>query len=146
MQCSLMVNSSERNELHKAITGMSYYECKLIDDTSITQPSLLIEAANISGFNYCYIPSFNRYYYIKEITSVTNSLWRVDCYVDVLMSFKNQILSSYALISENTSVETSYYLSSDSFVSTVKDLTDIIPFTNGLLDNGEYILITAGGL
>lgn len=145
MQCSLMVNSSERNEIHKAISNISFYDCRLIDETTVTHPSLLIEANNISSFNYCYIPDFKRYYYIQEIVSVTNSLWRVNCSVDVLMSFKNQILSSYAIISKNTSTETSYYLSNDSFVSNVKSITDIIPFSNGLLDNGEYILITAGG-
>jgi hypothetical protein len=39
----------------------------------------------------------------------------------------------------------SNYLNGRQFVRLVKSKTDIITFPNGLLDSGEYILITAGG-
>ena len=42
-------------------------------------------------------------------------------------------------------VEADNYLVSESWVSKVKTKTDILQFSNGLLDSGEYILITAGG-
>ena len=37
------------------------------------------------------------------------------------------------------------YLEHRHFVRNVKSKTDILPFSSGLLDSGEYILITAGG-
>lgn len=44
--------------------------------------------------NYCYIPEFNRYYFInstqKEITGLTS----VYCHVDVLQSFYSDIISA----------------------------------------------------
>ena len=148
MQCSLMVNSSERNTLNKAISNSKSFECKLIDNTSVINPSLLIETgSNPSGYNYAYISAFKRYYYITDIISVTNTLWQINCHTDVLMSFKGQILSSKAIIEETTATEISRYLKNDVWVATVKDRTEVINFpTSGFLNSGEYILITAGGL
>lgn len=148
MQCTLMTNTSERNELNKSIRDFASFECRLIDNTSVVNPSLLIEfSGNISVFNYAHIPSFNRYYYITDIVSVTNNLWRVNCHTDVLMSFKSQILGSMAIVEETTVTEISRYLKNSVWVATVKDRTEVLNFpTTGFLNEGKYILITAGGL
>ena len=52
-----------------------------------------------------------------------------------------------AIIDETTVTEISRYLKNDVWVATVKDRTEVINFpTSGFLNQGEYILITAGGL
>lgn len=43
------------------------------------------------NYNYAYIPDFNRYYFITNISSYRTNLWRIDMKVDVLMSYANEI-------------------------------------------------------
>lgn len=51
--------------------------------------------------NYVYIPEFKRYYYINDIIVVTNALIQINTDVDVLMSFKDDILNLDAFVARN---------------------------------------------
>ena len=107
---------------------------------------MLIEANNLTGFNYAYIPIFNRYYYIENIESYRTGLWIVKMKVDVLESHKASILNLDCIIEATENYMANDYLSeSESWVTSVKAKTDILTFSNGLLNSGEYIIITAGG-
>ena len=146
MDVTLCNNSSEKNEINKTISNGGVFFCTLRAETSVSDPEILLEYnGNLSGYNYCYIPDFDRYYYITDIISVRNNLWMVKCHVDVLMSFKQSILSSVAILEESTETGISNYLSNDVWRALSKDKTSIIPFSSGLNSSGEYILITAGG-
>lgn len=51
--------------------------------------------ATISKWNYAYIEDFgNRYYFIRDIASVGRGLWDITMRCDVLMTYKDDILSS----------------------------------------------------
>lgn len=146
MNIILCNNSSERNEVNKNISSGATFDCTLRSETSVSDPALLLEFdGNLSQFNYCYIPEFARYYYITDITSVRNKLWQIKAHVDVLMSFRQAILSSVAILDESTVTGANNYLSNDVWRALSKDKTDIIVFSNGLNSTGQYILITAGG-
>ena len=58
---------------------------------------------------------------------------------------RNVILNSYGIIDHTRETEINSYMRSNIWQTMVKDKTDILNFPNGLLDSGEYILITAGG-
>lgn len=142
----LYQNHSEYNKLDKLISAAYAVEGVLRDNCSIINPIFEIEAANITGYNYCYIEAFGRYYFISDIISKNTGLWELRCNVDVLMSFMNDINNSYVLLENTTLTEAENYLSDNNvWTSKVKTFTDIIPFSSGLSDSGEYILITAGG-
>ena len=101
---------------------------------------------NTPFFNYAYIEDFARYYFITDIKSIRNGVWEISFLCDVLMSFKNDILNAHAVIDQTQEYDIYNYLSSDTFIASVKDKTDIINFSgSSLLSSGEYILITAGG-
>lgn len=51
--------------------------------------------------NYCYIPNFKRYYFIKDIISVGKYLWRINMSTDSLMSFKDGILNLSCFVGRN---------------------------------------------
>lgn len=146
MDIKLYYNSSPNNKLAKSLHSETVFQGSLRDSSRIIYPEVLIEAQNIVDFNYAYIPSFNRYYYITEIESYRTNLWIVRMKVDVLQSYKNDILDLNGILESTEEYKGNNYLSSDSWVSTVKAKTDILSFSNGLLDSGEYILITAGGI
>ena len=82
---------SKRNKSTK-IPSTSYttFNCTLKDFTSITKPTLLIQTSNIINYNYCYIPSFNRYYFITDCASYEN-MWEISCIEDELATYKAAI-------------------------------------------------------
>ena len=71
-------------------------DCVLLDDTSIMNPTFKIfrdDSDNIINFNYCYVPKFNRYYFITDLRSYQN-FWYVTCSCDVLATYKTPIGTS----------------------------------------------------
>lgn len=146
MDIIFYVNNSEKQKINKSLSNETVFSGTLRGESSIINPSFMINMNNPSLFNYVYISAFNRYYFITDITSVRNGLWRVDCSVDVLMSFRTQILNLDVIISDATNENTNLYFSGDVWATTVKTKTDVLNFPNGLLDDGEYILITSGGV
>ena len=147
MNIVLCVNSSERNAINKTISNQITLTGTLKSDCSVINPSVLVNAENPSEYNYCYIEAFNRYYFISDITSVRNGLWRIDCSVDVLMSYRNEILALDVIVSDASVGDNQpTYMMGDVWKTSVKTKTDVINFPSGLLDDGEYILITSGGV
>lgn len=145
MDLTLCINSSEKNKINKSLSEIRTYSGTLKEETSVVNPVILIEIDNPTMYNYAYIPEFRRYYFIDDITSVRKNLWRLSLSVDVLESFKNEILELSAIISDTENYGKDAYMSGDVWKTTVKESTHIINFSGGLSENGEYILITAGG-
>ena len=148
MDIILYQTTSERERINKDLSSSLTLSGALRGECSVTNPSFNIEVTNPSDYNYCYIQDFGRYYYITNIVSVRTNIWRIDCNVDVLMSFKDAILNLDVIVSDISLGESpvSTYYNGEQWSTTVKTKTDIINFPNGLLDNGEYILITSGGI
>lgn len=51
--------------------------------------------------NYAYIPDFNRWYFVTDITATGRNLWMITMSVDVLMSYYGDILNLSAFIARN---------------------------------------------
>lgn len=141
----LYQNTSEQNKLNKTLENEYHMEGNLKEQTSVSNPVIMIENENPTTYNYAYIPQFGRYYYIVDVSSVRNGLWQIAFKCDVLMSFKDYILQSDAIIKNTEVTDVTSYMDSDIWKALVKTKTDIVNFSSGLLESGEYILITAGG-
>ena len=145
MDITFYQNTSQNNKLNKNLQFIAHISGTLREPSNIVHPEILI-ATNVINSNYAYIPEFKRYYYIREITSIRNDLWKVSMDSDPLMSFATSILNLDVVLAESEQAYTDNYLAdSRVWITKVKDKTDIITFPNGLLQNGEFILITAGG-
>lgn len=144
MEILLIQNASERNKVNKVLTTVETLTGSLRDESSIINPVILIEYSNPTNFNYCYISEFGRYYFVDDVVVVRTGLLRLSLSVDVLESFKNEILNEYAIVEQSTT-RFNKYLPDENWKTLVKTKTDIINFSSGLLENGEFILITAGG-
>ena len=72
----------------------------LRENCSIIRPTIVIQHYDnfIPLYNYIYIPIFHRYYFVRNITSIKQRLWLVECEVDVLMTYKTGILGLDAYI------------------------------------------------
>ena len=141
--------NSPDNRMTKYLTNELSLEGNLRDVSNVVNPVILIEGelTSLSGnYNYAYIPEFNRYYFITEMQSYRNNFVLVSLSVDVLFSFKNAILNNTAIVDKAQQTEFSnMYYDDGSFVTEARDFYTIKTFTNGFNDEGEFILITAGG-
>ena len=143
---SLFKTASENNRVVKTLTDEKQLSGELRNQTSVLNPSIRIESAdNISTYNYAYIPEFGRYYYITDIVSVRTNCWVVSLRCDVLMSYKDEIQGLDVILNNTQETGLSNYLESPNWVNLVKTKTDIKVFPSGLSEQGEFILITAGG-
>ena len=145
MNIQLCSNTSEKNKLNKTITTGITLSGSLRSESNVVNPSITINIDNPTIYNYAYIPEFNRYYFITNYISLRTGMWQLNLKSDVLMSFKDSILSSEVLINKTETTGKNNYLSGSNWVNNCKTKTDILTFPHGLLDDGKYILITAGG-
>lgn len=145
MNLILYNNRSPKNKIGKTLTNPYNLTGTLRDKTSTTSLQILIESVDLNPYNYIYISEFNRYYFIIDIISVRTGLWLVNASIDVLESFKSEILSLNVILETTESTGAKEYKTGGCWDVLVKEKTDIISFSNGLLNTGEFILITAGG-
>ena len=74
-------------------TLASSYDCIIKQPASIDNPTFVIQDANFNMmFNYAKWD--NTYYFIEDIVSVRNDIWEVSCVIDVLATYKADILAS----------------------------------------------------
>lgn len=96
------------------------YNCRLKDNCSIINPVIQIakESAQawslLIGFNYAYIPDFNRYYFVRDIVMESNVICSITLEVDALASWKSQIGSANEYVLRSASqydgdIEDNYY-------------------------------------
>ena len=114
-------------------TGTTLSSVQLKDETSLINPVIIINPATtgmpnpfVPGyFNYAYIASFSRYYFITD-TRWINGLWELYLTVDVLASFKTGIgtLSEYVV------------RSASAYDGSISDT--LYPTNTGLYRNKEY--------
>ena len=147
MEIKLYKNLSENNVIGKTLTQIKSVEAQLKNDVSIINPTLILTyTLNILDSNYCFIPKFNRYYFIDEIVPITGDRCIVKCRVDVLESFKEDIKSLTVILDKTQSIyKSNKHLDDGSFVVENKDFNTIYNFPNGFNDEGTFILICAGG-
>lgn len=96
----------------------SSFNCVLKDGSGIINPNILLDIGinnAPSRYNYAYIPSFNRYYWIDEWVN-DGKLWSATMNVDALATYKTQIGASnlYVLRASNEydgNIIDSYYTS-----------------------------------
>ena len=147
MQIKFYKNSSEKNKIGKSLSSGLTLNGNLRDECSITSPSILVEATSLVDYNYCYIPEFKRYYFISDITSVRNNLWRVSLKCDVLESLKSGILNSSCIVDKQKSAGVANSLLDDgSYVVRSNTFNEVVSFSSGFNETGEFILITAGAI
>ena len=146
MQINFYKNSSEKNKIGKFLSSMLTLNGNLRDECSITSPSILVEANSLVDYNYCYIPEFKRYYFISDITSVRNNLWRVSLKCDVLESFKKDILNLSCIVDKQQNQSYSNNIDDGSYINRADSFVEIANYQNGFNSSGEFILITAGAI
>lgn len=107
----ILYNTTDDNrKLNKALTAIKTISVRLKDDTDIMHPVIELDSVNLPpAANYCYIAAFNRYYYINQQDIKIGRDLVLTLSVDVLMSWKSDILNS-TVIAERTSNKYNKYI------------------------------------
>lgn len=143
-------NFSKRVNSTKTPSGGSSFDCILKDACSVLNPDIelkLGQTDNPTSYNYCYIPDFQRYYFVKWYYS--NRCWHAQCTVDVLASWKVEISGADCYIARaasayNLDVVDRYY-PTIARVEEVATESDTAPtFVNDVADGGSYIIGVMG--
>lgn len=101
MNIILYTTRDDKNVLKKTLTNALTKSGTLKENCDILNPSILFNF-NPVAYNYAYIADFGRYYYVDKPINEGAALWRVDLSVDVLMSWKDQILSSKCICAKSS--------------------------------------------
>lgn len=142
MEIILYNNKSENNQINKVLSNSTTITGTLRDETDYITPSILI-ATDPTNFNYIYIENFKRYYFINRTETIRTGLWRISCNVDVLESFKDEILSLEVIIDKQETVG-NQFKDDGSIVMENRRFNKTYNFSGGFNESGELILITAG--
>ena len=132
MTAILFNNISDSREINKNLTELSTINITLYLDTNVVNPVFKLKNF-INNANYMYVPDLHRYYYINNYT-ISNQCVYLHCSVDVLSTYKAEILNSECLISRS---ETDY---NDNIVDTLAPITENTVYT--VKNFGENIKTT----
>lgn len=147
---TLYQNTSNERTVQKSLTVIKNVTGYLRDETSISNPSILIDTTGEGNYilqcNYVYVENLQRYYYIRSIDFVRKNLWRINLHIDVLMSYKDKIADLRCLISRSSSEWFSRIPNSELVLSS-SPIIDVDEIPNDVFDAVEgltkCILITA---
>ena len=89
--------SKRRNSTAQAdLMGATQMSCALKSPTSLTRPTFLINYNLYFDFNVAFWEG--RFFFVDDVVSVADGRWEVTCVVDVLATYKSEIISTTQFI------------------------------------------------
>ena len=149
MNAYLYYNKSDKRYINKTLQSITYeggsdhIDVEFKEDTSITDPTFILRTqSKVLEGNYIYVPNLNRYYYINDYV-VSHQRIYINCHVDVLMSFKNEIKQQNVIVSRQ---ENSYnlYQVDPKMVIYNTPVYRVLKFPGGFDSTGHFVLCVAG--
>lgn len=145
----IQTTSSMNNKIGKSIDDIMSISGTLKNGTSVIDPVILIDSGEVTDdsiflANYCTIPKFGRKYFINDIKSIRTGLIELSMHVDVLETYKNEILDLNAII-RRTSDSDYFNLYLDDGVFNVYQNPNIVTksFPSGF--SGQSIILAVAG-
>lgn len=140
MNCVLYNNQSQENKLNKVLTNKGTRTIIFLDSVDFLRPRITVKSLPIET-NYVYIESLGRYYFISDIKNLKNELFELNLRCDVLMTYKQDIEESQAIITESTNEVNSHnagYVAEKDIETTSVNLEN--PFT----DDSDVLITIVG--
>lgn len=141
MEIQLYSMTSEKNRLGKNKTALSTITGSLRNQCNILTPSIVIEYLPPTSFNYFYIPEFSRYYFVTNITYITNSIVEITGSVDVLDSYEQQIRANSGVIQRQENIY-NLDLYDKSFLTQQNTQLQVKQFPHGFNRTPQLVLAT----
>lgn len=130
---------SSNNTIGKIKTDLIEKDIKFKDTANIRNPVIKLKLETVMlDYNYFEIPDFKRFYYVSDIYIESNDIIVFELKVDVLESFKDQILESHGLLKR--SKNGNEYITDNRFRTEVKRESDIY-YSDVTLEPVESIIM-----
>lgn len=142
MLLKLYLNNSSDNSINKNLINEKIFNIKIRNDFNITNPVFFLSSNDdLLVFNYCILSGVNRNYFINSIDVVRNGLYKINCSVDLLETYKSDILNSESEFMRKLEVNDYINVNLDLGVKVVRNkyVSDII-----FEDTSETVMITIG--
>lgn len=147
MNIELMHTNDANNKVTKSTSSLGVITGTLKNDCSIIDPVVTVDFSGISGFftcNYAYIPDFNRYYHVRDITVKNAVMAQISLHVDVLMSFAAGLLNAPCIVSKNES-SFNLYLNDPNYKCQQRNYILMNEFPSGFpIDDAHYVVAALG--
>lgn len=146
----LYKNSSPRNSFYPSLSKIRDISGTLRDECSLLNPRILMrinDVGDLKNVNYMYIPEFGRYYYITDIVSVRNTEILVSGHVDVLSTYRKEILANDAIIGRSGVSNTYYntYLEDKELATYQDSYVCNYKFPKSFSHNNDNIILAVAG-
>lgn len=148
MDIILYRNMSDPNVLVKRLEVLANESAQPYGEIDISAPEIVLSdvpRSVLNKVNYCYIPEFERYY-TASITLTNNGMYILSGSIDVLMSFKDEILTIPAIVDRQENLANcTPYINNGGYVSRVDNFMQRYTWSKGFSGTPQNILIAAGG-
>lgn len=133
---------SEPNALNKTLNAIGdAMDGVFRESTSVVSPSVLIQGSSVKA-NYMYIGApINRYYFIDDIIAERNNLLRIKGHVDVLQTYKSDILDIKGVVKRNAK-NVNKYLTDEKILQSAKREIITTKFSQSM-DDEQIILVVS---
>lgn len=129
--------TNQINELTKTLNNAVIVNGSFRSEIDAIDVVVEIETNNYD-FNYVHIPSLNKYYFLQNLVHVNAKIIRMQLHCDVLMTYKQDILASYGLVTQGGTINPYYSSIESDSRQTIRRVTFPYTFNN----NGNYVLVT----
>lgn len=129
--------TNQPNELTKTLNNAVIVNGSFRSEIDSMDVIVEIES-NTYDFNYVYIPSLNKYYFLQNLVHVNAKIIRMQLHCDVLMTYKTDILASYGLVIQGGAINPYYSSIESDSRQTIRRVTFPYTFNN----TGNYVLVT----
>lgn len=152
MQITLYINSSAPETLNKTITQIgSTTAIRPTAAVDILSPNIILSYdPAFLQCNYCYIDTFQRFYFCK-VTVDTGGRLVLTCEVDVLMSYKGSIKKCPISVIRSETIGSNYVIDRQLPVDPARYFIEgkffpLTPLTyNSMIPGRRYVLLVNGG-
>lgn len=96
MKLKLYKNKDSENTMNKNLVFVSEYDVNLRRDFDSTYPNIKLKVSEIGtkDFNYLEIVELGKKYLVKKASYLANGVLEIECEIDVLETYKTEILNS----------------------------------------------------
>ena len=137
MQVTFYKTTDNKNVINKVLTSPLTINLNIKEDNPDFAPVLKM-VTDVTGYNYCHIPFFNRFYFVDRVER-KGQIILVGLSCDVLETYKDDILASNARFKRN--LKNGDYMNFNIENSSLKTV-DNVDSDVTLQDETHYILTT----
>lgn len=145
MLITIGITSDDKRVLHKSFAG-SDINVQLKQPCDILNPVFILEyQSDLVNANYLYCPDFSRYYFITNMNLLPGKRMEINCAVDVLMSYRDQIDNIRCVIARQEHSNLTLVPDTDIVLQNYNPI-EIYNFPNRFdVSMGTYVLQVIGG-